>query len=296
MKKQWIQAYNATSERLKIIIVIYLISVFLSMAMNLSMGLVISKNFTGSQAMETLLQGFDRTVFGDLLTNNENWSGNLYFTIIISMLLFIFISVLVNAVYIYSLVKPKQTILATIKNGSKYFFPFLGFALMFYLIVIILAAVIGYSYIAILGDPAADYKTELPFVYSLMAVLFIFFLLINFLWILSLQARRNYIEGNLFLNAIRRAVRQTIKKIPYFTIVILLIWLVIFILFLLMKEIHKFNSASSWCKFILAFSGMQILVFLRIWLKYYFMGFVIYRKTEPIPQNQSLRQAQGQDQ
>ena len=228
--------------------------------------------------MDTLLSGFDRTVFGDMITNNENWSANLYFYILLVSLLYLLISVFMNAVYITSIVKVENSVKSNFKMGTKYYVTFLGFSLFFYFIILLITAVFGFLYFSVLGDPAADYRNEKPFVYSLITVLFVLFLLINHIWILSLNARRNYIEGNLFFNAIKRAFRQMSKKIIPNTAMILLLWLMIFGLFLLMKEVHKFNSASSWCKFILAFFAMQILVFFRIWLKYYFMGFVLYRK------------------
>lgn len=283
MKERFLQAYRMTSGRIKLIILIYLVTVFVSMLINLNVGLIISKNFTGTQAMDTLLSGFDRTVFGDLITNNENWSANLYIYILIGSLIYLLISVFMNAVYITSIVNIENSVKSNFKMGAKYYFSFLGFALFFYFIILLLTGVIGFLYFSVLGDPAADYKTEKPFVYSLMTILFLVFLLINHIWVLSLNARRNYIEGNLFFNAIKRAFRQMSKKIISNTVMILLLWLMIFGLFLLMKEVHKFNSASSWCKFIFAFFAMQMLVFFRIWLKYYFMGFVLFRKMESHP-------------
>lgn len=287
MKDQFFQAYRMTKGRIKLIILIYLVTVFVSFIINLGVGLIISKNFTGTQAMDTLLSGFDRTIFGDMVTNNENWSGNLYFYILIVSLIYLLISVFINAVYITSIVNVENSVKINLKMGTKYYVTFLGFALFFYFIILLITAVFGFLYFSILGDPAADYRNEKPFVYSLIIVLFVLFLLINHIWVLSLNARRNYIEGNLFFNAIKRAFRQMSKKIISNTVMILLLWLMIFILFLLMKEVHKFNSANSWCNFILAFIAMQILVFCRIWIKYYFMGLVIYRKTEPQPLNQS---------
>ena len=272
MKEKIIQAYKSTNSRLNLILFIYVISLLVSIVININVGSILSKHLNGTNALVILTQGFDRTVIGDLITNNENWSNGLIATILISSIFYMILSVFLNAGYISSIVTDEKSIRQFLNKGKQYFFPLFGFSILFYITLIMTGTIIGIVYLEFLGDPIADYHTEKPFIYSVITV-FIFFLLIaSYLFIWSVYARRNYIKGMSFIKSLKQGFVELKSNIKSNTLIIISLGIMLGVLFFLMKELHNYNSGSAWISIIVTLLIMQSIIFTRIWIKQFIIS------------------------
>ena len=272
MKEKIIQAYKSTNSRLNLILFIYVISLLVSIVININVGSILSKHLNGTNALVILTQGFDRTVIGDLITNNETWSNGLITTILISSIFYMILSVYLNAGYISSIITDEKSIRQFLNKGKRYFFPFLGYSILFYITLLLTGTIIGIVYLEFLGDPIADYHTEKPFIYSVITV-FVFFLLIaSYLFIWSVYARKNYIKGMSFIKSLKQGFVELKSNIKSNTLIIISIGIMLGVLFFLMKELHNINSGSAWISIIVTLLIMQSIIFTRIWIKQFIIS------------------------
>lgn len=226
------------------------------------------------QSTSDYMEGYDfnRTLIGDILNNNENFlSDNMQMATLL-LVLQLLLAIILHTVLLQGVKNPKVDFISSIRKIKIYGLPFLGYALLYYTVSSLLVLAGFYAYFAVLGDPAADYKNELPFVYSLLAVLLVMVCLLLILSYWSVATRLKYLETSRFLHSLKAgwgtiAVKK--RKVFLFLFVDIVVLLILLWLYVSMQGVAC--GTSGWTWFWVLFGIHFLLLFRLIWRYFTFV-------------------------
>ncbi len=263
MSATWRASLKTIWEFKMIIFFSYLLTFLITTVIAFQIYTIMDNGLNKSNEVFKLIHGFDRTVIEDYMNANKNWKDLLTLPIILCSLSFIFISVFNNAGLIACYKNEEKSIRLFIKNGAKYFFPFLVYAAFFLICILVFGLLIFYIYSKIMSQPIEDYSTEKPMFYSALATIILFVLKAAGIWVWSVNTRYHYVGGFPFFNSILEGLKSTYKSI-WQSLIVLAIVLLLFGLSLIIHNILiQYNSSLSYCRIIIVFFSLQLVLLFR---------------------------------
>jgi hypothetical protein len=161
--------------------------------------------FGNSLAIIDLLNGYDRTIFGDWL-NSENGlfakttSIAANYTLITLVIQFLF-----NIGLIACIAKKEYSILSFFKNIVKYFFPYLLLTLFFLTCLAIFIGAIFFTLLQIFIEGFGSFTTELPLFFGSIGSILFIMLVGGMLWAFVIKAKMIRADQSL-LNSLNKSV------------------------------------------------------------------------------------------
>lgn len=248
-------------------LVIYLILTVLTFVIGSRVYETMMSNLGNSIEMNTLIEGFNRTTLFDMFNAQEGITNQVFNPIKWVLPIYLLVSILLNGGLLANVVKAETSINDFFRNGIKFVVPFAGISAILILLVVLWSIIVFLPYGLILGDPIADYKTEIPFLYSLLVIVVIWMVGVATLWCWAIASKIHLIHSQNFFTSLKSgftSLKASILKMLGWTLLVILLNVLLLIVSLLL---NKMNSASTWLMTILTFILMQIVIFKKIGLK-----------------------------
>jgi hypothetical protein len=225
--------------------------------------------FGGSTQIFTLLDGYNRTIYGDWLNSDPQTFSALTSHIVKVSILSLLINFLMNSGMIAAISKQESTVSSLFRNIVRYSPGYgiltIGFIANFGLLSFLIIFLNQY----IFSDGFDAFRTELPIFYGGIFSLVITLMLGSFLWICSVRAKVNFTSYNLAISlseAIKWAGTHKAKLIKLS--IIMITFGIITILILKYLIIYK-TAKSYFTLFLFCLFSILILlikIIFRIWL------------------------------
>ena len=243
---------------------IYCIQLLIGLCVGLTFCAAMCSSLDNSMVLDQLAKGFDRTVIMDVL----NFDGNVLDStrkIALTLLgIYLLFSVWLQAGWLANIRTKTFSIKSLAANGRKFFFPFLGIALISILLLILYAAVVGIGFIKIVGDPLATFSSEKPFVLWIVTLIGTFIFWSILVWSWSVSTRFHFIDGNSFFASLKYGFKIVFEKFLILEAVGLLLIGIHVILMLVYYCIMGDRGAPSWVVVLMGILVQQIFAFARI--------------------------------
>ena len=220
-----------------------------------------------SLILEKMKSGFDKTIFWDIWNEHPQVVNDIFQLFGILFVVYLFISIVINGGMLSNIFKSNFTVNQMIKSGVAYFLPFLLIAMVSLFVLFLSLGILWYLYLKILGNPLEDYTTELPFVYSLLFMIFLSLFAMGKVWAFSVLWRISYIKTGQLLSSFKEAVLLLKSKIWK----ILLIWFILIILGFIISctftLVNASNSSLNIVLVVLTIVLMQGILWMRSYVK-----------------------------
>jgi len=204
-------------------------------------------------------EGFNYTIIKDMLRDAPDALSNFSFGLQIIITIFFIISVFLQAGAIKCLVEGNSSLRTYVKNAARYFLPFLGLALIFLILFLMITGIVWIPLLMNALPMVEALESDKLYIWILGVALFIFVLLVSFIVNWSINTRINYAVVNQSIwSSLRSGFKWT--KENYISLLIPFI-LFLFLGILIMYVNVKLDALQA---IILTFVCSLILVFLRI--------------------------------
>ncbi len=263
----WQDALKALWRHKMTIVLAYGLTFLCTVLVALQVFTMINDGIGNSAEALKLINGFDRTVFEDYMNGHKSWQEALSLPLFLSALLYIIISVFNNAGIIVGFKKEEKKVRQFIQNGLKYFLPFLAYAILFLLFILVIGFILFIAHSKILGHPIEDHDTEKPLFYSAIGFILLFVLKAGCVWIWSIKTRYHYVNGSSFFKSIFEGLKS-LYKTKWRSLLILLLTLALFGICLWAHNLLiQYNSGQSYVKIILTMLALQFVLLLRYFIR-----------------------------
>lgn len=249
------------------ILLVFLVLFILTVSIGLLVKNSLVEGFGNSLQLDALKSGFNRTAFFDFINQNQGFFSNFFGNLKITFFIYAFVSIFLNGGLISNIAKSEHGAYNLIRNGVKYFIPFVLMAIIHILMVGVWTVIVFLPYTMMLGNPITDYDSELPFLYSLLSAMLIYFVGLLYIVIYGVLCRMEYVKSKQILKSLREGLKRLLsQKSSYF------VWgLIVFLLHFLVITIYYYSylhsDGSSWKIILISFFISQFLVLVRIFLK-----------------------------
>ncbi len=243
---------------------IYFIQLLIGLSVGLTFCAAMCSSLDGSMVLDQLAKGFDRTVIMDVLNFEGDVLDSTQNIAFILLGIYLLLSVWLQAGWLANIRSRSFSIKSLLTNGTKFFFPFLGIALISLLLITLYAAIVGIGFTKIVGDPLVTFSSEKPFVLWIVALTAIFFLWSIMVWSWSVSCRFHFIDGNSFFTSLKYGFKIVFEKLLKFQSVGLLLIGIHVILILVYYCIMGDRGAPSWLVVLFGILVQQIFAFVRI--------------------------------
>lgn len=220
-----------------------------------------------SLELDRLANGFDRSIFSDMVNKFPQIIGLVQGRFGLGILLFLMISVFLHAGLLGNIRKHEYQIKHFLRNAKKHFFRFTGIALISILQTIVILAIIWVPFTMWLGNPLEAFRTEKILILTLVGLIVLSILLIIIIWLWSVLTRYQLADGADFVPAMKagwRELRANFKQ--YFLTGIGLILLHVIITWFYTLLVDDWG-AETWFCVIGLISIQQIFSIVRVWLR-----------------------------
>lgn len=242
---------------------VYLISLLLSGIFSFKVFKVLNENIGNSMILERMKGGFNKQVFWDILNGNKHLQHDLILQFSTLLLIYLFVSMVLNGGLISNISKKQTTIKLLIKDGLKNLFPFFIISLISSTILVLSLTLIWVGYFKVMGNPIEDYTTEKPFVYSFIIMALISFLVLGKVWGFSVLCRISFLyKRDIFSSLI--AGSTLLKK---YILEIIITWLLLLITGILISYTFLTINASQSSETIAMVIATVLLMQLLMWIK-----------------------------
>ena len=270
--------WNRTLTHRSEVISIYICQLTIGLLTGCIFYCTVNDNLGQSMALEHLASGFDRTVIMDMINSNDEVLSIVLSWATFLIPFYLLISTLLQGGLLFNIKKGEVGFKSQIKNGAKYFLPFLGITLFSFCLIILFAIVIGLPFKAIVGDPLTTFSSEKPFVLLLIALIAGFSVWLIMVWGFSISTRYNYINGSSFWKSVKSGFtfvkNQLFKLISIGYLLLGVHILLAFLYFLIMGD----RGAPSWIIVILGILVQQLFSLARIFIRS--IGYVAVEQVE----------------
>lgn len=193
------------------IIGVYFIQLVFGLFVGLSFCGVMCSSLDQSMVLDQLAKGFDRTVIMDVMNSRDGVLDGVKSLALSLLGVYLLIGVLLQGGWLVNIKNKIYSLKSLFRNGLKFFFPFLGLALISIILIALFAVVVGISFTKLVGDPLVTFSSEKPYVIWILILSFVFILWLIIIWSWSIVTRLHFIGGNAFFSSIKLGV-QTVKN------------------------------------------------------------------------------------
>jgi hypothetical protein len=272
MSHSWIDGWKQVWTAKKIILFAWFLTWCTVIIIGIKIFSLLNNCLGHTMEMTKLLHGFDRTVIEDFMNEHKRWSDSLVCPLIGSALVFLIVSIFNHAGLIACFEKQTYSIKDFLKYGLKYFFPFMGFSILFLVLTIAIGGFFFFVYSKLIGQPIEDYDSEKPFFYSLLITIVLFVLKAAGIWLWSLKTRYYFIKGHSFFKSIFEALKSMYRHVGKSILLILVALLLFAFALVAQKILNECNSGLSWCTMLAVFIGMMMVSLFRYFVRSWIMS------------------------
>ena len=259
--------WNRTLTHRSEVTCIYIYQLILGVVLGCISYCTLDSHIGQSIALDRLASGFDRTVFMDIINNNDNVLSPIVLWAVILIPVYLLVSAVLQGGLLYNIRKGETGIISQIKSGIRYLLPFMGYTFFSVLIILAFVTGIGFIFKSAVGDPLTTFSSEKPFVHSLFIVITLLSVLVTLIWGWNISARYKYIDGSPFWASMKSGfsfVKNHFLKILLVGYLLIGIHLLLaFIYYLIMGD----RGAPSWLIIILGIIVQQVFSFARVYLR-----------------------------
>ena len=255
---------KATWKHWREISFVYLIQLIVGSIVGFTFCAALCSSFDTSMVLDHLAKGFDRTVIMDVMNSNDNILDNTMRMGWLLLGIYLIISVLLQAGWLANIKVNNFTVKSMLANGLKFFFPFLGIALISILLIIIYVAVVGFGFTKIVGDPLVTFSSEKPYVIWIIVLVGTFILWSITIWSWSVSTRFHYINGSPLFTSLKLGFNSVWNSLFKFIGIGLLLVAIHIILMCFYYLIMGDRGAPSWAIVIIGIFVQQIFAFTRV--------------------------------
>jgi len=256
-----------TNKQWRPMLLVYFIQLFFGLFVAVFAYKGLEQKLGSSMELERLANGFDRSIFSDMLNQSPQIIEMLLDRFSITILIFLIISIFFHAGLIGNLRRNEYSIHDFIKNGKEYFIKFTGIALITLLKMGVVLILIWKPFISWIGDPLQTFHSDKSFILTTMALVIITVLLLILIWLWSVLARYSIVDGDDFVKAMKSSWSKIksafFKYFPLGVLVVLLHLLMMWLYTLIVDD----WGASTWFCVLGLISIQQMFSWLRIWLR-----------------------------
>jgi len=257
-------------------------SILLIYVMQLSFGLFVAifaydkiKNGLGtSLELDRLSNGFDRSIFSDMMNQLPKLISAIQSRFVITGLVFFIFSIFLHAGLLGNIKRREYSIRDFLNNSKNYFLKFTLIALVSICKMCFIIALIWIPFVKWMGDPLQTFHSEKTFILTSLVLVVFTVLLIIVVWLWSVLSRFNIIEGKGFIMAMKTAwsvLKSSFAK--YYIIGLLVILFHIMITWLYTFVVDDWGAATWFCVIGLVLI-QQIFSLVRIWLRAFAYSYI----------------------
>ena len=220
-----------------------------------------------SMALHHLTSGFDRTVFMDMINNNEGVLSPISFWAMALVLIYLLISILLQGGFIYNIRKGEIGYQSQLRNGLNNILPFLGYAFLSVLMALVSLIAIGLIFKGVVGDPLTTFSSEKPFVISFFIAVIFYSIIITLIWGWSIATRMFYIDSSSFGTSIRSGfifIKTHLISVLLIGFLLLGVHLLLAIIYYLIMEDR---GAPSWLIVFIGIVIQQVFSFAKVYIR-----------------------------
>jgi len=246
---------------------VYFIQLLIGLAVGLSFCGALCSSLDRSMVLDQLAKGFDRTVIMDVINSNHGVLDGVQSLAFSLLGIYLLLSVLLQAGWLANIKNNIYSLKSLFKNGLKFFFPFLGIALISILLIALFGGVFGIAFTKVVGDPLVTFSSEKPYVIWIIILAIVFILWLIIIWSWSVSSRLHFIDGNSFFTSLKLGFKTVRNKwIKFLSIGMLLIGIHVLLMFVYYWVMGD-RGAPSWIIVLFGILVQQIFAFVRVALR-----------------------------
>lgn len=220
-----------------------------------------------SLELDRLSQGFDRSVFSDLMNEFPKMIELFQNQFQLSLSIFLIVSIFLHAGLLGNIKKDNYSVSQFFNNGKEYVLKFFVVALITVLKMGIILFLIWKPFISYMGDPLQTFHSDKTFILTTAGVVIFTILLLMIVWMWSVLTRFQLIEGGDFIRSMKNAwfiLKSSILK--YFVIGVLIFLLHVVFIWLYTLIVDDWGASTWLCVLGLIFI-QQLFSIGRIWIR-----------------------------
>ena len=258
---------SKATKQWKSILLIYIVQLLLGIIVAMTAYRQFNSAIGCSLELDRLANGFDRSIFSDMINDVPTIIGQIQSRFGLVVLLFLFLSVFLHAGLLGNIRNDNNSVSTFFRNAKRYYFRFLGVALVSLLKMIFILAIIWVPFFKWLGNPLETFHSEKTFILSVVGLIILSVLFIIIIWLWSVLVRYQVIDDNGFILSMKSGwlILKT-NFIRYYVIGIALILLHALITWLYTLTISDWGAETWFCVLGLIFI-QQIFSMIRIWIR-----------------------------
>lgn len=229
-----------------------------------------------SLELDRLAQGFDRSVFSDMINEFPTIVKNIQFRFLWVLLLFIIVSVFFHAGLLGNIHNRNFSLYLFFKNGLNNFFQCLLVVLISIIKILITLILIWLPFLKWADNPLEVFHSEKTFIFSILGLIIISVLAIITIWSWSVISRYLVTGGGQVVHSMRKAwktVKANFLKSIFIGIGLLSLHFILVSIYTLIVDDW---GADAWI-YILGLIGIQqTFAFVRVWMRA--LGYVTLHK------------------
>ncbi len=231
----------------------------------------LSTHLGHSLAGRLMEEGFNFAVFKDLTRSIPDALSGVTTGFLVVLIIFLFLSIFLQGGAIKSLVDNDSKAMSILRNGKRYFFPFLLVAFISLLVLIICTAVLWFPLLSNFLPLNESLESDRLFFYLLYAVLLLYLFLVALIVSWSINTRINYaVLHESIWASMKAGVSWTVKKaLPLGLVFFFFLGIGLLFMFLNVK-LDKIDSI--W----VAFFGSLVFLFGRLVARLWYYGTLAY--------------------
>ena len=244
----------------------YICQLVLSAIVGVVMYTILNTHIGQSAELEKLANGFNRSVFMDMIYQNDGVFSPVFSLGSIILIVYILSLLLLKGGYLTNVRKQEVGIMPMIKNGLKNYLPFLGYSIFSLIVLVVLSLLVIIPFQKIVGDPLVTFYSEKPFVWSVIGISIIVLLITTLIYGFSalckygFLAKKSFGAGLIFAFS---AIKSNVFKILRVMVTLVSLHIAIgYLYYIVMCD----RGASSWVVVILSIVIQQMFAMIRVFL------------------------------
>ena len=256
-----------TNRHWRSILLIYIIQLVFGFFVAIVAYLIFNNELGSSLELHRLADGFDRSVFSDMINRSPEIVGVILNRFSIGLLIFLVLSIFLHAGLLGNIKQEKFSISNFINSGKNYFIKFSGIAVVTILKMSVILLLIWKPFIKWMGDPLQTFHSDKTFILTMLSLVIFTVLLLIVIWLWSILARYTIIDGCDYLQSMMKAwkvLKVSFRK--YFSIGVMVVLLHFLFTWLYTFIVDDWGASTWFCILGLVFI-QQLFSLCRIWIR-----------------------------
>jgi hypothetical protein len=189
-----ISGFTEAWKQRKVVLLLYTLQLVIALPIGIQVYQVMEASIGASMSLNSIQEGFNRTVVEDFLNVHGSSITPLIGTFRYVVPMFLIFSIFLHAGIMGNVVHGKTRIADFFRSGVRHFKYFVGYDLVFFLIVIFWSLLVWLPFLWWMGNPTEDLSSEKILVIGLIIVGSIYLFGLSLIWILAFDMKLSDIE------------------------------------------------------------------------------------------------------